>query len=141
MILTVIDELKKEYDFDFTVVHNMSREQALKTMRDADIFIDQIIVGGYGMAGCEAMAFGKPVVNYIIDEVFAAGLPADCPIINANPEDLKEKLVRLITDPLFRNETGKKSRQFIERYSNVNTIAKRFEHIYRERIKKTLFHN
>lgn len=137
VISEVVEGLKKKYDFDFTLIHNLSREKALNAMRNADIFIDQIIVGGYGMASCEAMAYGKPVVNFILPEVFDAGLPSECPIVNANPDTLKEQLIRLITDPVLRNETGKRSRLFVEKYNDVSKIAPRLVEIYRTALEKT----
>ena len=81
-------------------------------MQKADIFLDQIICGGYGMACTEAMAFGKPVMCYIMPEVFKAGLPEDFPITNTNPDNLKEQLIKLITDPQMRHDTGKEKPRF-----------------------------
>jgi glycosyltransferase involved in cell wall biosynthesis len=135
VIIEIINDLRNNYDFDFTLVHNMAREDALKTMQEADIFIDQIIVGGYGMASCEAMAFGKPVVNFILPEVFAAGLPDECPVVNSNPDNLKEQLLKLINDPVLRNEIGKKGRSFVEKYNDVDMIAKDFIEVYQSAIK------
>jgi len=75
LILQVIEELKNEYDFEFVLLQDMSRENVLEIMQRADIFLDQIICGGYGMASTEAMAFGKPVMCYIMPELFNAGFP------------------------------------------------------------------
>lgn len=136
VIVKVIEELKAQYDFDFSLIHDLSREEALEAVRNADIFIDQIILGGYGMASCEAMAFGKPVVCYILPEVFKAGLPEDCPVINANADNLKEQLIRVIIDPVLRNVIGRKCRSFIERYSDANIIAKKFVDAYRTAVER-----
>lgn len=135
-IIPVIEELKKAYDFDFIMLHDMSRLEVLERMQKADIFIDQIIIGSYGMAAMEAMSFGKPVMCYIMPEVFEAGLPATCPIVNTNPDNLKEKLVELITNPQLRHELGKKSRVFAEEHHDVDKAALHLSAIYKNALSK-----
>ncbi len=130
IIIPLIEELKKEYDFDFCLLHDISREESLKVMQKADIFLDQIIIGGYGMATVEAMSFGKPVMCFIMPEVFEAGLPRECPIVNTNADNLKEQLVRLITNPVLRHEIGIKSRIFAEQYHDVEKVSKQLLEIY-----------
>jgi glycosyltransferase involved in cell wall biosynthesis len=131
IILPIIEEIKKEgYKFEFKLLHNISRNEVLKTMQHADIFIDQIICGGYGLATCEAMAFGKPVMCYIMPEVFEAGLDKNCPIVNTNPDNLKENLIKLITNPALRHNIGIESRKFVDKYHNADTIAKELVEIY-----------
>jgi len=124
MIRKVIEKLKNGYDFEYQELHNISREEVLKVMEKADIFLDQIIVGGYGMASIEAMSFGKPVMCYIMPEVFDSGLAPDCPIINTNPDNLETQLVRLISDGKLRREIGIKSRAYVEKYHDADIVCK-----------------
>lgn len=131
VLLPVIESLKKDFEFEFILLHDLPREKVLETLKNADIFIDQLILGNYGMASIEAMSFGKPVMCYIMPEVFECGLPQECPIVNANPDNLKKQLIRLITDARFRNETGKMSRAFVEKYHDVEKISKQLLSIYK----------
>ena len=137
IIIPFVEELKKTYDFEFILLHGMPREEVLKVVQRADIFLDQIVVGGYGMAAMEAMSYGKPVMCYIMPEVFKQGLPAECPIVNTRPDNLKEQLTRLITSGELRNELGKKSRAFVEKYHDVNKIAPQLLEIYKEVINRS----
>ncbi len=139
-ILPVIEELQKEYDFDFKLLQNMPRTEVLDLMRGCDIFIDQLIIGMYGLASSEAMAFGKPVVCYIMPEVFENGLAENCPIVNTTVETLKETLVRLICDPALRNKIGKASRKFAEENFEAKSNAKKLLTMYREVIFRTTKH-
>ena len=123
IILQVIEQLQKEYDFDFVLLHNMTRSDVLKEMQSADIFVDQIICGGHGMAACEAMAFGKPVLCYLMPVLYDLGLPKDCPIVNTNPDNLKEQLIKLILDAELRYELGVKGREYVEKYHDSEIIA------------------
>ncbi len=135
LIISVIEELKLHYDFEFVLLHDMSREEVLKIMKGADIFLDQLIYGGYGMATLEALAFGKPVMCHLMPQVFEAGLPKECPIINTNPDNLRDQLIELITNPQLRHDTGKKSREYVEKYHDAEKIAKQLLHIYTEALQ------
>lgn len=136
IILPIIEELKQDYDFEFMILHDISREKVHEVMQKADIFIDQIIIGSYGMASMEAMSFGKPVMCYIMPEVFAAGLSKECPIVNTNPDNLKDQLIKLINDPQLRNAIGKKSRAFIEKYHDVEQVTEQLLTVYKNELNK-----
>lgn len=136
IIVPLIEELKKQFNFDFILLHDMSREKVLEIMQKADIFIDQIIVGSYGMAAMEAMSFGKPVMCYLMPEVFKAGLPEECPIVNTNPDNLKEQLITLITNAQLRHDTGIKSRAFAEKFHDVEKVSSQLLTIYKAELEK-----
>lgn len=135
IIIQVIEELKKDFDFEFKLLHDLERNEVLKIISKADIFLDQIIIGSYGMATMEALAYGKPVMCYLMPEVFAAGLPAECPIVNVNPDNLKEQLIKLVSNPQLRNDIGKQSRAYAEKYHDVAKVSKQLLHIYSEAIE------
>lgn len=136
IIIKVIEELKKDFDFEFKLSHDVERDEVLKTISKADIFLDQIIIGSYGMATMEALAYGKPVMCYLMPEVFAAGLPVECPIVNTNPDNLKEQLIKLISNPQLRNAIGRQSRAYAEKYHDVKKVSKQLLHIYKEAIEE-----
>jgi len=129
-IISVVEELKKKYPIEFILLHNVSRATVLNTMKSCDIFIDQIIVGSYAAAAIEAMSLGKPAIAYIMPGVFKSGTPEYCPIINANPDNLKVKLEELIKEPQLRQDIGKKSRKYVEEIHDVNKIALQLLEIY-----------
>jgi glycosyltransferase involved in cell wall biosynthesis len=137
IIEKVIDQLKENYQFDFILIENISRAEAISLRNKADNFIDQLVIGGYGMAALEAMSQGKPVFSYIMPQVFNEGLPKECPIVNVNKDNLKEKLSEFITNPVLRHETGIKSRQFVEKYHDADTIAKELISIYKKALQKS----
>jgi glycosyltransferase involved in cell wall biosynthesis len=131
IIVAVIEELKKEYDFEFRLLHNISRDEVLEIMKEADIFLDQIIIGGYGMASTEALAFGKPVMCYLMPELFEAGMPEECPIVNTNPDNLRQQLIKLICNPQLRCDIGKQSRKYVEKYHDLEKIAEQLLQVYK----------
>lgn len=131
-ILEAVEELKKELDFDFKLLENMPRQEAMQQVQQCDIFIDQLMLGSHGLSSCEAMSFGKPVLCYIMPAVFENGLPAECPIINVTIETIKEKLRKLIINPGLREELGKKSREYALKYHDADIIAQHLAAIYKE---------
>lgn len=130
-IIPVIEELKKDFDFDFKLLHNVSRSEVLTLMRDCDIFLDQIMLGSYGMATMEALSFGKPVVAFIMQEVFDSGLPSECPIYNTNPDNLKENLIELIKNEDLRYDLGVKGRQYAKKYHDLSVNVPHLLDMYR----------
>jgi glycosyltransferase involved in cell wall biosynthesis len=135
-ILPAIEELSKDFDFEFRLLHNVSRAEALKSVSECDIFIDQILIGSYGSAAMEAMSYGKPVMCYIMPEVFQSGLPSECPIVNSNPTNIKDQLKILIKNGNLRNEIGKKSRAYMEKYHDADTIAPKLLQMYKKVLAK-----
>lgn len=125
-VLSAIEALKAKYNFEFVLIHDMSKEQALSWVKKCDIFIDQLITGSHGTAAVEAMALGKPVLCYI-NPVVGKDYPKDLPIINANPDTIQEVLQDLLDHPVKRYETGKKSRLYVEKYHDD---AKNAEDLY-----------
>jgi glycosyltransferase involved in cell wall biosynthesis len=130
-VLQAVENLKSKYDFDFKFVQNLERREALKIMSECDVYVDQLILGAHGYAAVEAMAFGKPVVCYI-NPVAGKDYPADLPIVNSNPDNIEEKLENLITDAQLRHETGRKSREYVEKYHDDRKIARELTEIYKE---------
>ena len=136
IIIPIIEDLKKQYDFEFILLHDVTRETVLDLMQKADIFIDQIILGGYGMATMEAMSLGKPVMAYILPEVFEAGLSQECPIVNSNPDNFKEQLILLLESSQLRHEIGKRSRAFVEKFHDADKIALQLMDIYSKALEE-----
>lgn len=130
-VLTAVEKLKSHYDFDFRLIQNMPRHQALQVVREADIFLDQFVLGGYGLAALEAMAFAKPVVLYVKPSLLSQ-YPADLPVINATQDNLAETLEPLLADPALRREVGLRSRAYVERYHDAILAARELIGIYRE---------
>jgi hypothetical protein len=113
---------QKGCDFEYIEVFDKEKHEAEVLMEKCDIFLDQFILGSYGMAACEAMAMGKPVFCYLMQPVIDA-LPADCPIINANINTLENVIESYLLDANKRYETGKLSRAYVEKYHDANKIV------------------
>lgn len=129
IVIKVIEELSKEYKLKFILVHDKSQEDALKIYRQADIIIDQLYAGTYGVFAIEAMALGKPVISYISDEMIN-NFPKELPIVNANIDNLKQKLEGLIVNPKERLDRGRAGRRYVENYHDYKKIARLLKEVY-----------
>ena len=55
-------------DADLRLVEGLRHDEAFERYRDADIVVDQLNAGWYGVFAIEAMALGKPVLTFLHDE-------------------------------------------------------------------------
>lgn len=128
-IIQAIESLKQKYDFEFILVQNKNQAEALEIYKKADIIIDQLFIGTYGVFALEALALGKPVISYISEDMIKT-FPDSLPIVNANTNNLLNKIEMLIINPELRKKLGVQGRQYVEMYHDAKTIAKLQKQIY-----------
>jgi hypothetical protein len=122
-----------ELPVDLEVVHGLTHEQALERYKQADIVVDQLNAGWYGIFAIEAMALGKPVVGYLHEEAVRrteAAFGAPVPIVNATKETLRDMLRRLADSPDERRSRGEASRAYVQRVHDADLVADRLLDLY-----------
>jgi len=124
-----INKLKNEFDFEYRVISNVTIEELYKEIESCDLVIDQMLVGFYGLVSIESMAMGKPVVCYIRGDLWEK-IKDDCPIYNANPDNLYEVLKSILQNPWQLFETQKRSRAYAEKYHDARKIAQEYYEIF-----------
>lgn len=127
-----IEELQRDgYPVELLLVAGLPNDRARETYMRADIVADQFLIGWHGNFAVEAMALGKPVIAYIRrpDAYLPSGI--DCPIVNANPDTLKQALITLIENPTLRFELGLKGRQYVEQVFSLERVGERMDRLYR----------
>ena len=121
-IIQAVECLKKKYDFEFILVENKTQNEAIEIYKKADIIIDQLRAGTYGVFAIESMALGKPVISYISEDM-REHFPEELPIINATVDDITDKLEYLLKNGELRNHLGLKGREYVENYHDYRVIA------------------
>lgn len=134
-IIDAVERLKKEnITFTFILVEGMSIAEAKRQYEKADLLVDQLLAGWYGGLAVELMALGKPVICYIREEdlkFITDEMRNDLPIINATPNSIYSVLKEWLTNKKrFLNETGKKSRSYVEKWHDPIIIAQRLKNDY-----------
>lgn len=124
-----VSALQTRYDFEYRRIEKTNHEEALRMYADADLIIDQIFCGSYGLLCVEAMSLGKPVITYIRDDLVAT-FPPELPVMNANPDNIQEKLAELLENAELRMEIGERGRAYAERYHAKEVVVDQLLHIY-----------
>ncbi|MHB8117236.1 MAG: glycosyltransferase family protein [Methanothrix sp.] len=123
-VVEAVEELKKEgFEIELDLVKNMPHQEAVEHYKQADIVVDQLLVGWYGVFAIECMALGKPVCVYIREDL-KSYLPTAPPLVATSPRDLLVDLRRLIEDAALRSRIGKTARIFVEQVHDADKIAK-----------------
>jgi hypothetical protein len=78
-------------------VQGVPHSELAEMVRSADIVVDQLLLGSYGVFACEAMAAGRVTVGHVADPVRDL-LPTGLPIAEATPGDFAEVIERLVAE-------------------------------------------
>lgn len=134
-IIEAVNRLKKDgFDIELKLIERKPNEIVLDEIKNADIVIDQLIIGWYAMFAIEAMAFAKPVIAYVDNrllEMYIANdllVQGELPIINADISNVYEVLRKTIEE-VDLEETGQKSRNFVIKHHSLEAIGKKFAQI------------
>lgn len=130
-IEAAVQKLQKNTQFIYQAIENMSHQQAIQAYMEADIIIDQLLCGSYGMLSVEAMAMGKVVVAFVRDDV-RRHLPVDLPIVNAKHETLYDVLSELVNNPGRLAQLGRASREYVMKYHEIGVVTDQLCNIYQK---------
>jgi glycosyltransferase involved in cell wall biosynthesis len=129
LIVAACNELGLELD----VIENVRHDEVGRRLAKADIVIDQLNSGWYGLFAIEAMAYGKPVVGYINEEAAvrtADAFGVDLPIVRTTKETLADDLSALVASDDERRARGAGGRAYVERVHDADKMADRLLEIY-----------
>jgi glycosyltransferase involved in cell wall biosynthesis len=120
-------------DADLEIVEGLHHDEAFERFRNADIVVDQLNAGWYGLFAIECMALGKPVVTFLHDEAVRrteAAFDTKVPIVSATAENLREQLRPLVADAAERRRLGAASRAYVELVHDQERITDRLLDVY-----------
>jgi hypothetical protein len=123
-------------DADLRIVEGLTHDEAFELYREADIVVDQLNAGWYGVFAIECLALGKPVVTFLLDEAVRRTEEAygvEVPLVSATHETLREDLRPLVEDAALRHRVGAASRAYAEQLHDIDAIAGELVALY-ERI-------
>ncbi|MDQ1261110.1 MAG: hypothetical protein QG575_291 [Euryarchaeota archaeon] len=122
-VVKAVEELKSEgYKIELDLVKNMPHQEAVEHYKQADIVVDQLLIGWYGVFAIECMALGKPVCVYIRKDL--ESYLTNNPLVSTTSSRLKEDLRKLIEDSDLRRAIGEEGRRFVEKKHDSEKIAK-----------------
>jgi len=118
---------------DLVLVEGLHHDEAFERYRDADIVVDQLNAGWYGLFAIECMALGKPVVTFLHDEAVERTereLGTHVPIVSATKESLLAQLEPLVASAAERRRIGAESRAYVEQVHDIERVADRLLALY-----------
>jgi glycosyltransferase involved in cell wall biosynthesis len=110
---------------------NLTQREVRRKIAEADIYVDELRCGSYGITAVEAMASAKPTITYIREDLVEK-YPRDLPLVNANPDTVYQQLRTLLLDPGLRRRIGLSSRAYAERHHSLASVGNRLLEVYRQ---------
>jgi hypothetical protein len=121
-----VEALRSEgLDVQLVVLEGRPNGEVRDALRGADIVAEQFLVG-YGLLAVEGMASGAAVISnigWLPEEVRRHPAIAECPIVDASPETLRDRLRELVHDPKRRERLGAQGRAYVARWHSDAAAA------------------
>jgi glycosyltransferase involved in cell wall biosynthesis len=123
-----------EVGVDLDIVEGVKHDEAVERFARADVILDQLNAGWYGLFAIESMALAKPVLAFLnedaverTEEAFGTRVP----VVNVTAETLAARLRDLVeAGPEERRRTGAASRAYVEHVHDPDKIADQLLDIY-----------
>jgi glycosyltransferase involved in cell wall biosynthesis len=125
----------KELDVELEIVEGLDHREAFERYRNADVIVDQLNAGWYGVFAIEAMALGKPVVTFLHEEAVRKTEEAfgvEVPLVNATADTLADALEPLVESAEERRRVGRVSRAYVEEVHDLERMTDRLLALYAE---------
>ncbi|GAA2929385.1 hypothetical protein GCM10010458_09800 [Microbacterium luteolum] len=116
MIMPALQNLEAEGVIALRLIQGVSSAEMPKAFADADVVIDQMRIGSYGVAACEALASGCVVVGHLnpqVRDTVLAQTGSEVPLVEADPETLDE-VIRDLATRLARDDLEPLQRTGVE---------------------------
>jgi glycosyltransferase involved in cell wall biosynthesis len=120
-------------ELDLDIVEGLHHDDALRRYAEADIVVDQLNAGWYGIFAIEALALGKPVLSFLHTEAVRRTEEAfgvQVPVVSVTTETLRDRLAELAEAPEDRARIGAASRAYVELVHDADRVADRLIEIY-----------
>lgn len=126
-----VQELSKKYPIKYTRVEKMDHHEAMKFYRDADIVLDELIIGTYGSLTIECMAMGRCVATFI-NPSFLTPHNEEIPVWSVNIDNLIPRLDELMGSFELRESLSLKARAYVERNNDIKIIGTKLLEVYKK---------
>jgi glycosyltransferase involved in cell wall biosynthesis len=133
-VLAAVESLRRRgAPIELDLIEGVPNAEARKRYAAADLIVDQLRIGWYGMFAIESMALAKPVVVHL-DEQGAAeteqAFGLELPLVRADEASLEEVLASLVERREELPDLGRRSREYVERVHAHTAVARQVLEIY-----------
>ena len=133
-VLAAVESLRaRGAPVELDLIEGVPNREARLRYAAADVVVDQLRVGWYGMFAIESMALAKPVVVHLDADAAAETEEAfglELPLVRADEASLEDVLAGLVEVREQLPELGRRSREYVERVHAHTAVARRVLEIY-----------
>lgn len=124
-LLDAVERLKSAgYPVELLMLEGVPHDKVVEFCGQADIAVDQLMIGAYGTVSIEMMAKGVPVVCRIRDDL-RHHYPENLPIVSADPHTIFDVLEDLVRRPDTWGELGRRGVEYARREHEMHEVAAR----------------
>lgn len=128
-IVRAVERLRHEFPrLELRLVEGRPWAEIPVLLAGADILVDQLFMGWYGLLAIEGMAVGRAVVTNLRDDFER---PDGLPAVSANPATIETVLRELIRDPERRATLGARGVAYARERHDAAVVAGRLLDVYR----------
>lgn len=136
-LIQAVNQLRDEgLDVELLLLEKVQNAEVRRVMREqADILAEQFVGTAYALSAIEGLATGLTVLANLENEYYTRvarryGYLNECPVVSTTPENLKQILRTLITNPMLRETLGRAGRRYAEKYHSAAFAQYLFPKIY-----------
>ena len=133
-VLAAVESLRgRGVPVELDLIEGIPNQEARLRYAAADVIVDQLRIGWYGMLAIESMALAKPVVVHLDEEAAAETEEAfglALPLIRADEASLEDVLAGLVEVRESLPELGRRSREYAEHVHAHTKVARQVLDIY-----------
>jgi glycosyltransferase involved in cell wall biosynthesis len=133
-VLAAVESLRSRgAPIELDLIEGVPNREARLRYAAADVVVDQLQVGWYGMFAIESMALAKPVVVHLDEEAAAETEEAfglELPLVRADESTLEDVLAGLVEVREQLPQLGGRSREYAERVHAHTAVARRVLEVY-----------
>lgn len=129
-VLAAVEQLRQEgHRFEFRLIEGRSNSETLSAIADADILVDQLRIGWYGVLAVEGFALGRAVISYIRPDLNGGFGPGPKPLLQADPDTITTTLREAITRQEVRERTARAGQEwFTTKHSTEAVVPLLIDH-------------
>jgi glycosyltransferase involved in cell wall biosynthesis len=114
-IESVLAPLVESGRITYQRVTGMQPAEAAAVVRSADIVIDQVLLGLYGVLACEAIASGAVVLGHV-GPTLRSRVPGEIPVVEVTPNTLASELEGVLENLGEYRRAAPERRRFVETF-------------------------
>lgn len=123
VIDAVGERLAAEGLIDYRSLREVPAREVPAQLREADVVVDHLVIGNYGVLACQAMAAGRVTVGHVHDRV-RRRVPRDIPIVEADPATFEAVLRSTLDDRCAARAQAAQGPQFVRELHDGRASAR-----------------